>query len=103
MLNFCHLIWDVILTQDSRQFLNKVFSFIGVGLALYCIARFYEWMSEDPIIQHTVKCAYCRKWINVKVIFLYVLKKLHTDLHKAKRCVNCTSWQDGREDKVGGT
>ena len=34
---------------------------------MYCVASTYEWMSEDPIIQHTHKCTYCRKWINVKV------------------------------------
>lgn len=40
---------------------------MGVGLALYAIASFYEWLSDDPIIKHTVKCKYCRKWISVKV------------------------------------
>jgi len=65
-------------------FLNKVLNFIGLGIALYSIASFYEWMSKDSIIKHTVKCRYCRKRIS----------------EKAQRCVNCTSWQDGREDRM---
>jgi hypothetical protein len=50
----------------NRAFLNKVVNFLGVGLALYAIASAYELFSSDPIIKHTVKCAYCRKWISVK-------------------------------------
>jgi len=65
-------------------FLNKIINFFGVGLALYTVASTYEWISNDSIIKHTVKCKYCRKRIS----------------EKAKRCVNCTSWQDGREDPV---
>lgn len=71
-------------TNNFRTFLNKVFNFLGVGLALYLVASVYEWMSTDTIIKHTVKCKYCRKTIS----------------SKAHRCVNCTSWLDGREDKV---
>ena len=51
----------------NRAFLNKVINFLGVGLALYAIASAYEMFSSEPIIKHTVKCTYCRKWISVKV------------------------------------
>ncbi|KAH8592810.1 large-conductance mechanosensitive channel [Bisporella sp. PMI_857] len=64
-------------------FLNKVFNFMGVGMALYTVASVYEWCSNDSIIKCTVKCKYCKKRIS----------------EKALRCVNCTSWMDGREDR----
>ncbi|KAK6192988.1 hypothetical protein LQW54_012912 [Pestalotiopsis sp. IQ-011] len=64
-------------------FLNHVFEFLGMGLALYGLAIMYESLSHDPIIKHTVKCRYCKKPVNVRSI----------------RCVNCTSWLDGREEK----
>lgn len=72
----------VVLAYGS--FLDKVFNFFGIGIALYAIAQLYTWASEDPIIKHTVKCKFCRKRIS----------------EKAKRCVNCTSWQqpDIRDD-----
>ncbi|KAF9562996.1 ion channel [Agrocybe pediades] len=71
----------VILTYGA--FLDNLVNFLGVGLALYCIANVYGYFSHDSIIRHTVKCPYCRKEISVK----------------AKRCPMCTSWMDGREDK----
>ncbi|ETS83289.1 hypothetical protein PFICI_05165 [Pestalotiopsis fici W106-1] len=64
-------------------FVNKVFEFLGMGLALYGLAVLYESLSHDPIIKHTVKCRYCKKPVNVKAL----------------RCINCTSWLDGREEK----
>ncbi|MCJ1307545.1 hypothetical protein MMC25_001191 [Agyrium rufum] len=64
-------------------FLSKVLSFFVVAMTLFAVARFYGWASGDSIIKQQVKCKYCRKRIG----------------QKAKRCVNCTSWQDGREDK----
>ncbi|KAK1752119.1 large-conductance mechanosensitive channel, partial [Echria macrotheca] len=63
-------------------FLNRLINFVGVGLSLYGLASVYQCFSRDPIIKHTVKCRYCRKYIN----------------EKSTRCINCTSWQDGRED-----
>ncbi|KAH6659678.1 large-conductance mechanosensitive channel [Truncatella angustata] len=63
-------------------FLNKCFNFLGMGLSLYGLAVIYEYLSHDAIIKHTVKCRYCRKQINIK----------------SQRCVNCTSWLDGREE-----
>ncbi|CZR56601.1 related to large-conductance mechanosensitive channel [Phialocephala subalpina] len=71
----------VVLAYGS--FLNKTINFIGVGLALYLLASIYEFFSKDTVIKYQVKCRYCRKRIS----------------EKAVRCVNCTSWLDGREDK----
>ncbi|KAH8811582.1 putative ion channel [Xylogone sp. PMI_703] len=75
---------DGAVVMAYGQFLNKLLNFIGVGLALYLIATLYEYLSHDPVIKHTVKCKFCRKRISVKAL----------------RCVNCTSWQDGREEHV---
>ncbi|KAI5866802.1 gated mechanosensitive channel [Durotheca rogersii] len=65
-------------------FLNKVVSFLGMGVALYGLAHLYQYLSRDPIIKHTVKCRYCKRSVS----------------EKATRCVNCTSWLDGREDRT---
>ncbi|KZO99371.1 gated mechanosensitive channel [Calocera viscosa TUFC12733] len=73
---------DGAVTMAWGLFLNNLFHFLGLGLALYLLAQFYGWVSKDSIIKHTVRCAYCRKEISAK----------------AKRCYLCTSWLDGRED-----
>ncbi|TKX21663.1 anditomin synthesis protein L [Elsinoe australis] len=65
------------------SFLDKVLRFALIALSLFMIARGYEWVSKDKIVKRQVKCKYCRKYIS----------------EKARRCVNCTSWLDGREDK----
>ncbi|KAK8106266.1 hypothetical protein PG999_009625 [Apiospora kogelbergensis] len=65
-------------------FINKFINFLGIGLALYGLASLYQYFSNDPIIKHTVKCRYCKKYIS----------------DKAVRCVNCTSWLDGREERM---
>ena len=57
----------------DRTFINKVLNFTGVGLALYIVASFYEWVSSDSIIKATVKCKYCRKRISEKVSACYEL------------------------------
>ncbi|KAJ4389943.1 hypothetical protein N0V93_007416 [Gnomoniopsis smithogilvyi] len=75
---------DGAVVMAYGVFLNKTINFIGLGMALYGLAGLYEYCSRDPIIKRTVKCRYCKKRIN----------------EKAKRCVNCTSWVDGREDPV---
>ncbi|CAK7220210.1 hypothetical protein SBRCBS47491_004111 [Sporothrix bragantina] len=67
-------------------FLNRVINFLGVGISLYALASTYQYFSHDPIIKHTIKCKYCRKLIS----------------DKALRCVNCTSWLDGREERQSG-
>ncbi|KAL2037906.1 hypothetical protein N7G274_009381 [Stereocaulon virgatum] len=75
---------DGAVVMAYGTFLNKIFNFLGIGLALYTIANVYTWVSNDAIIKNTVKCKYCRKRIS----------------EKAQRCVNCTSWQDGREEQT---
>ncbi|KAK0391149.1 hypothetical protein NLU13_0650 [Sarocladium strictum] len=72
----------VIMTYGS--FVYQCVSFFMVGLALYGMANLFQTISNEPIIKHTKKCKYCRKRIN----------------EKALRCINCSSWQDGREDRV---
>lgn len=64
-------------------FLNKTLNFIGLGLALYALAGLYQYLSRSPIIKHTTKCRYCRGKV----------------FEEALRCVNCTSWLDGRDDR----
>jgi len=64
-------------------FIEKVLHFVMISISLFLIASFYGWITKDNIIKKQVKCRYCRKFIS----------------EKAKRCVNCTSWVDGREDK----
>jgi len=73
---------DGAVTMAWGLFLNNLFHFFGLGLALYLMARIYGWVSKDSIIKKTTRCAYCRKEISPK----------------AKRCYLCTSWLDGRED-----
>ncbi|KAI1759365.1 gated mechanosensitive channel [Hypoxylon sp. FL1150] len=65
-------------------FLNRIVNFLGIGLALYGLASLYQYLSNDSIIKHTVKCRYCKKRVSSKAI----------------RCVNCTSWLDGREERM---
>jgi len=55
------------LISMNSTFLNKVFNFIGVGLALYIIANVYTWLSNDAVIKNTIKCKFCRKRISEKV------------------------------------
>ncbi|KAL2148483.1 hypothetical protein VTH82DRAFT_2037 [Thermothelomyces myriococcoides] len=63
-------------------FLSRLLNFMGVGFSLYAMGTIYQYISHDRIIKRTVKCKYCRKRIS----------------ERALRCVNCSSWQDGRED-----
>ncbi|KAI0203755.1 large-conductance mechanosensitive channel [Astrocystis sublimbata] len=65
-------------------FTRHFVSFLFLGIMLYTLARVYQCFSKDDIIKPTVKCRYCRKRIGAK----------------ASRCVNCTSWLDGREDRT---
>jgi large conductance mechanosensitive channel len=90
-----------MLTDWDSFFLNRLLNFMGVGLSLYGLAALYQYVSRDPIIKHMVKCRYCRKRINEKVSGNppYVSREvLWADAREALRCVNCGSWQDGRED-----
>jgi len=65
------------------DFLDKIIRFLAIALALWVIALAYSRGSGDNIVKKQVKCKFCRKYIS----------------EKAKRCVNCTSWVDGREDR----
>ncbi|CAN8102897.1 unnamed protein product [Discula destructiva] len=78
---------DGAVVMAYGVFLNKTLNFVGMGMALYGLASLYEYFSVDPIIRRTVKCRYCKKWVNEQSI----------------RCINCTSWLDGREDLVRRT
>ena len=66
-----------------RTFIDRIVNFLAIALALFFAGKMYGWLSNDTVIKRSVKCKYCRKRIS----------------EKAKRCVNCTSWQDGREDE----
>ncbi|KAK8079854.1 gated mechanosensitive channel [Apiospora hydei] len=90
-------------------FINKCVNFLGVGLSLYLLARVYQCISPEPIIKHTVKCRYCKKEISDKVeCYTYSFRltvsentmKLISVYMQAVRCVNCTSWLDGREERM---
>lgn len=63
------------------SFLDKVVRFLIIAISLWAIATTYSRVTKDNIVKKQVKCKFCRKYIS----------------EKAKRCVNCTSWQDGRE------
>ncbi|KAL4784128.1 large-conductance mechanosensitive channel [Aspergillus varians] len=75
---------DGALVLAYGVFLETVLNFLGITLTLYGLAQVYMAVSHDKIIKRSVKCRYCRKWMS----------------EKALRCVNCSSWQDGREELV---
>ncbi|KAK3319316.1 large-conductance mechanosensitive channel [Apodospora peruviana] len=75
---------DGAVVMAYGYFLNRLINFVAVGFSLYGLASLYQCFSTDPIIKHTVKCRYCKKYIS----------------ERAARCVNCTSWQDGRDDRL---
>lgn len=72
-----------------------------IGCALYALAHLYQLMSTDPIIKHTKKCKYCKQRINEKVskpLRPKIVRSTH--LLQSLRCINCTSWLDGREERI---
>ena len=92
-----------------RTFINKVFNFLGIGIALYIIANVYTWVSNDAVIKNTVKCKFCRKRISEKVCYVLCFSLCQAgdlmggadcECWQAQRCVNCTSWVDGREEQT---
>ncbi len=98
-------------TDICSIFLNRIINFIGVGFSLYALAATYQHFSRDPIIKHMIKCKYCRKRISEKVglcgpcpvSLSCVLLPLGSHLTcQSLRCVNCTSWLDGREERHAG-
>jgi large conductance mechanosensitive channel len=68
------------------NFLDKIVRFLCIAMVLWVIATAYSRGTDDNIVKRQIRCKYCRKYIS----------------EKAKRCVNCTSWQDGREEKTTG-
>ncbi|KAJ5489091.1 Anditomin synthesis protein L [Penicillium diatomitis] len=78
---------DGALVLAWGMFVETLLNFAGVSLTLFAVAHLYMFVSHDKIIKPTVRCRYCRKFISVQ----------------AKRCVNCSTWQDGREDLPGET
>ncbi|KAJ5370669.1 Large-conductance mechanosensitive channel [Penicillium cataractarum] len=73
---------DGALVLAWGMFVENILNFAGVSLTLFAVAHLYMFISHDKIIKPTIRCRYCRKFISVE----------------AKRCMNCSSWQDGRED-----
>ncbi|KAJ2902037.1 large conductance mechanosensitive channel protein [Zalerion maritima] len=73
---------DGAVVWSYGSFLDKLANFLFMGAALYGLALAYQGVSRDDIIKKTVKCKYCRKRVNAR----------------SRRCVNCTSWLDGRDD-----
>lgn len=74
---------DGAVVMAYGAFIYNIVSFCMVGVSLYALAHLYTIMSTDPIIKYTKKCKYCKKRVNEKSI----------------RCINCTSWLDGREER----
>ncbi|KAF2399289.1 putative ion channel [Trichodelitschia bisporula] len=73
---------DGALIWAWGAFLDAVLRFLLIAASLFAIARIYGYVADDNIIKKQVRCKECRKYIS----------------EKARRCFNCTSWQDGRED-----
>jgi len=73
---------DGALVWAWGSFLDKLMRFFLIAFVLFLISRLYSVLAHDNIIKKQVKCKYCRKWIS----------------EHAKRCFNCTTWMDGRED-----
>ncbi|CAL5870818.1 uncharacterized protein PFLUO_LOCUS5059 [Penicillium psychrofluorescens] len=76
---------DGALILAYGMFIENIVNFLGVSLTLYAVAQLYMSISHQRIIKPTRRCKYCRKYISVKAL----------------RCVNCSTWQDGREDLPG--
>ncbi|OAA81404.1 Large-conductance mechanosensitive channel [Akanthomyces lecanii RCEF 1005] len=89
---------DGAVVMAYGSFIYQLVSFTMVGLCLYGVAHIYTLVSHDPIIKFTIKCRYCRKRINEKVCNVVVPMHKSVANDQALRCVNCSSWQDGRED-----
>ncbi|KAI0413779.1 hypothetical protein EKO27_g4615 [Xylaria grammica] len=81
-ISLAHEDGAVILAYGG--FIRHVVSFLCLGIMLYALACLYQCFSKDNIIKYTVKCRYCKKRVSAKAI----------------RCVNCTSWLDGREERM---
>ncbi|KAJ6119984.1 hypothetical protein N7523_004264 [Penicillium sp. IBT 18751x] len=78
---------DGALVLAYGLFIENILNFLGVSLTLFAVAHAYMFVSHDKIIKPTVRCRYCKKFISAQ--------------KQARRCCNCSSWQDGREDLPG--
>lgn len=91
--------------SDYRNslFIETILNFMGVSLTLFAVAHLYMAISHNKIIKPTVKCRYCKKFISVEVrLQSHLPSSVHLLIaYQAKRCLNCSSWQDGREDLPG--
>ncbi|KAJ5242992.1 uncharacterized protein N7469_001319 [Penicillium citrinum] len=76
---------DGALVLAWGLFIETILNFLGVSMTLFAVAHLYMAVSHNKIIKPTIRCRYCKKYISVE----------------AKRCLNCSSWQDGREDLPG--
>ncbi|KAJ7162560.1 gated mechanosensitive channel [Mycena crocata] len=75
---------DGAVTLGYGAFLDSFVNFFALGAVLYAFAQVYSTFTKESIIKHIVKCQYCRKDVS----------------QTAKRCAFCTSWLDGREEKL---
>jgi large conductance mechanosensitive channel len=95
---------DGAVVMAYGSFIYQVVTFMMIGLSLYSMAHMYTLLSEEPIIKRTKKCKYCRQRINDKVQLRRAApchqKTTLLIMGQALRCVNCTSWLDGREERV---
>jgi len=72
---------EYILSKDATTdkkplfstFLDKVISFVGVGVTMYAIVNLYTFFTQDTLIQQKTKCGYCRKEISGKVHINFLL------------------------------
>ncbi|KAJ5677720.1 uncharacterized protein N7477_003353 [Penicillium maclennaniae] len=76
---------DGALVLAYGLFIENILNFLGVSLTLFAVAHAYMFVSHNKIIKPTVRCRYCKKFISAQ----------------ARRCCNCSSWLDGREDLPG--
>lgn len=77
---------DGALVFAYGSFIDKIVRFFVLAVSLWAIAVIYGKATKDAIVKKQVKCPFCRKYVS----------------EKARRCVNCTSWLDGREEKKAG-
>ncbi|TQV98858.1 large conductance mechanosensitive channel protein [Cordyceps javanica] len=93
---------DGAVVMAYGSFIYQLVSFTMVGLCLYGVAHIYTLVSHDPIIKYTTKCRYCRKRINEKArrSSPFPMRGDMSLTSQALRCVNCSSWLDGREDLI---
>lgn len=88
---------DGAVVLSYGAFIDNVASFLALGMFLYFIARVYSLFAKESIIKHTVKCAFCRKYIPEKVWSntYYVLNSILFTLFVVYRLNDAHSAQAG--------